>query len=191
MTPLDDDGQRVRSELNRILERSRRRAALAPGPIHLGPEGPLMQDDTADRSGQATERVSPVRRGRGPQKAPTKVPVTIRLDKDLVDHLRAGGRGWQTRLNEMLRDICLESAAEEPFDQPEQDHRADHRDHKRTDKARGTDAHETAKPAAEIGTENPDNEVLQKTVISFHQFLGNPAGQKTDDKECEPAKSHG
>ncbi|HYE48084.1 MAG TPA: BrnA antitoxin family protein [Azospirillaceae bacterium] len=43
------------------------------------------------------------RRTRGPQKAPTKVPVTLRLDRDVVDHFRSQGEGWQTRMNEALR----------------------------------------------------------------------------------------
>ena len=49
------------------------------------------------------ELVDRVRRGRGKQKAPTKEQVTIRLDADLTAHFRAGGPGWQTRLNEVLR----------------------------------------------------------------------------------------
>jgi uncharacterized protein (DUF4415 family) len=44
----------------------------------------------------------PVRRGRPPVDAP-KVPVTIRLDADLVARLRASGQGWQSRVNEALR----------------------------------------------------------------------------------------
>lgn len=39
----------------------------------------------------------------GPQKTPTKVATTIRLDPDIVDYFKAGGRGWQTRLNDTLR----------------------------------------------------------------------------------------
>lgn len=42
-------------------------------------------------------------RVRGPQKAPTKVATTIRLDPDVVEYFKAGGRGWQTRLNDTLR----------------------------------------------------------------------------------------
>ena len=44
-----------------------------------------------------------VRRGRGKQRAPTKEQVTIRLDADVTAHFRAGGPGWQTRLNDTLR----------------------------------------------------------------------------------------
>lgn len=40
---------------------------------------------------------------RGPQKAPTKVQTTIRLDSDVIAHFRGTGRGWQTRVNETLR----------------------------------------------------------------------------------------
>jgi uncharacterized protein (DUF4415 family) len=46
------------------------------------------------------------RRGqRGPQKAPTKTRVTLRLDPDIVEHFKAGGGGWQSRINAALRKI--------------------------------------------------------------------------------------
>lgn len=41
---------------------------------------------------------------RGAQKAPTKVPVTIRLSPDVVERFRATGEGWQTRVNAALQD---------------------------------------------------------------------------------------
>ena len=41
---------------------------------------------------------------RGPQKAPTKVPVSLRLSRDVVDHFKASGEGWQTRIDDALRD---------------------------------------------------------------------------------------
>ncbi|MEA1050500.1 BrnA antitoxin family protein [Lamprobacter modestohalophilus] len=44
------------------------------------------------------------RRLRGAQKAPTKIPTTIRLDPDVLAGLRATGKGWQTRANAALRD---------------------------------------------------------------------------------------
>jgi uncharacterized protein (DUF4415 family) len=40
---------------------------------------------------------------RGPQKAPTKKQVTLRLDKDVVERFRATGPGWQVRINDALR----------------------------------------------------------------------------------------
>lgn len=46
-----------------------------------------------------------VRRGRGPQKAPTKVSTTIRLDADILAFFRASGRGYQTQINDELRKV--------------------------------------------------------------------------------------
>lgn len=42
-------------------------------------------------------------RKRGPQKAPRKVPVSIRLSPDVVAGLRATGSGWQRRADAVLR----------------------------------------------------------------------------------------
>jgi Uncharacterized protein conserved in bacteria len=45
---------------------------------------------------------------RGPQKAPTKVPTTVRLSPEVLDHFKASGRGWQTRLDEALKVFIAE-----------------------------------------------------------------------------------
>jgi uncharacterized protein (DUF4415 family) len=45
------------------------------------------------------------RKGRGPQKSPVKVQTTIRLDNDIVAHFKTQGRGWQSRINDALRDV--------------------------------------------------------------------------------------
>ena len=44
-----------------------------------------------------------VRRGRPPSATP-KVSTTIRLSPDVIEHFRAGGRGWQTRIDAALRE---------------------------------------------------------------------------------------
>ena len=44
-----------------------------------------------------------IRRGRPKTEQPKK-QVTIRLDADVLDGLRSTGPGWQTRVNEALRD---------------------------------------------------------------------------------------
>ena len=46
-----------------------------------------------------------LKRGRGPQKAPTKVLTTVRLDADVIAFFRAQGRGYQTRINDELRKV--------------------------------------------------------------------------------------
>jgi uncharacterized protein (DUF4415 family) len=45
---------------------------------------------------------APPKRGRGPQAAPTKQLVSLRLDRDTVETYRATGRGWQARINDDL-----------------------------------------------------------------------------------------
>ena len=47
--------------------------------------------------------------GRGPQKTPTKVQTTIRLDQNVIEHFRAGGPGWQSRLNDALKEVVRKS----------------------------------------------------------------------------------
>lgn len=44
-----------------------------------------------------------LKKPRGPQNAPTKEVVTIRLSRDVVERLRASGPGWQTRVDTALR----------------------------------------------------------------------------------------
>jgi uncharacterized protein (DUF4415 family) len=41
---------------------------------------------------------------RGPQKAPTKERITIRLSREVVEQFRASGEGWQTRVDSALRE---------------------------------------------------------------------------------------
>ncbi len=44
----------------------------------------------------------PVLRGRPKSKAPKRA-VSLRLDPDVVAYFRRGGRGWQSRINTVLR----------------------------------------------------------------------------------------
>lgn len=65
--------------------------------------------DEDDRPATAVELATAIaadlqRRGRGPQKAPAKERVTIRLSQEVVQAFRATGAGWQTRMNAALKD---------------------------------------------------------------------------------------
>ena len=44
---------------------------------------------------------------RGPQKAPKKEAIHIRLDADVVAFFRDLGPGWQTKLNHILRSVVF------------------------------------------------------------------------------------
>jgi len=42
--------------------------------------------------------------GRPRASTPLKVPTTIRFDADVLAALKASGKGWQTRVNEAMRE---------------------------------------------------------------------------------------
>ncbi len=68
--------------------------------IPADPNDPEDRDVTV----AALERALADRRTRlGRPRGATKEPVTIRLDRDVVAKFRAGGPGWQSRLNATLR----------------------------------------------------------------------------------------
>jgi uncharacterized protein (DUF4415 family) len=85
--------------------------------IPFGPgDGPYDPNDTeATRTWFAQadliRRGKVVRRGkRGPQKAPTKKLVSLRLSPEVVDHFKATGPGWQTRIDRTLADLIKQRA---------------------------------------------------------------------------------
>ncbi|MFY9261175.1 MAG: BrnA antitoxin family protein [Gallionella sp.] len=51
------------------------------------------------------EAVKPhLKRGRPAATHPLKISTTLRMDADVLNALRATGRGWQTRLNDTMRE---------------------------------------------------------------------------------------
>ena len=46
-----------------------------------------------------------IRKGRGPNKAPTKKLVSLRLSGQVLEAYKAKGPGWQSRIDEDLRRI--------------------------------------------------------------------------------------
>jgi len=88
--------------------------------IAQDPDNPELDDDWFKRARPAKEVLPPeVYEGlvamrkpgqRGPQKAPTKVQVNIRLSPEVVEYFKAGGDGWQTRIDEHLREFVRKRA---------------------------------------------------------------------------------
>lgn len=65
----------------------------------------LSDPDTVPLTDAEWEAVKPsARRGRPPAVRPLKVPTTIRFDADVLVALKASGKGWQTRVNEAMRE---------------------------------------------------------------------------------------
>ena len=57
--------------------------------------------------GEVVDAVRRYRGQRGPQKAPTKQLISLRVDRDVVAAYRATGSGWQVRANEALRSYVM------------------------------------------------------------------------------------
>lgn len=60
---------------------------------------PVLADDFFETM---TDAPTPIRRGR-PRSGDPKLLVSLRLDRVVVERFRAGGSGWQARLNAVLR----------------------------------------------------------------------------------------
>ena len=85
-------------------------AAIQRG-IAADPDNPELTDEDFARFRPAVEVVPEIvaafRRPRGRPPGQTKAAVAIRLDKDVLEALRATGPGWQSRANELLRKAVL------------------------------------------------------------------------------------
>ena len=70
-------------------------------------ERPLTDDELVRArpfSEAMPELAAAIRRGRGPGRRPRKETVTLRLDPDVVQAFKDDGPGWQSRINETLRE---------------------------------------------------------------------------------------
>lgn len=68
---------------------------------------PEIHDDNPALDAAFMAGMKPSKRGRPKLDAP-KVEVKIRLDAKTVEHLRATGPGWQTRVNAMLARLVAD-----------------------------------------------------------------------------------
>lgn len=65
----------------------------------------LADPDTTPLDHAQWQAVRPLARiGRPPSAQSVKVATTIRFDADVPAALRASGRGWQTRVNDVVRE---------------------------------------------------------------------------------------
>jgi uncharacterized protein (DUF4415 family) len=73
-------------------------------------------------SNKMLSKMQPVRKAhpnrlsrvRGPQKEPTKKQLTIRLNQEVVEHFKLQGKGWQTKINEVLTDYVQSHTENDP-----------------------------------------------------------------------------
>jgi len=45
---------------------------------------------------------------RGPQKAPTKVPISIRVSPEVAEYFRSEGKGWQGHMDKVLKEYVAQ-----------------------------------------------------------------------------------
>jgi uncharacterized protein (DUF4415 family) len=67
-------------------------------------EAPRLERDWFERA-EIWESNKLIRPGR-PRKAAPKEAVSLRLDPDVLEHFRASGPGWQSRINAALRKVA-------------------------------------------------------------------------------------
>lgn len=67
-------------------------------------EGIAQDADTMEITAADAARMQPLRRPGRPKVEQPKVPMTMRVDADVLDAIKASGTGWQTRVNELLRE---------------------------------------------------------------------------------------
>ena len=83
---------------------------VTPGTLIDPDDAPELTDAWFQRA-DLHEGKKLLRRGR-PLAEVTKTPIKLRLDPDIIAAFKAGGRGWQTRMNDALREwLKLHSAA--------------------------------------------------------------------------------
>jgi uncharacterized protein (DUF4415 family) len=83
----------------------RKRKLISPTPEEEDQinAGIAADPDTYELSDEEIAGMRPFRLGRPKSDAP-KVPVTVRLDPDIVAFFRDSGPGWQTRMNAALSE---------------------------------------------------------------------------------------
>jgi uncharacterized protein (DUF4415 family) len=82
-------------------EEARIQTGIAADPDN--PEWSAQDFRHAKPFAEAFPALAESRRGRGPQKEPTKVAVSLRLTREVVERFKADGPGWQTRMDEALK----------------------------------------------------------------------------------------
>jgi uncharacterized protein (DUF4415 family) len=71
--------------------------------VSNNPEWTAEDFKKAVRFAEAFPDLAKTIRRRGPGKKPRKQIVSLRLSPDVLDHFKAKGRGWQTKIDETLR----------------------------------------------------------------------------------------
>jgi uncharacterized protein (DUF4415 family) len=72
--------------------------------------GIAVDPDTYELSDTELKQLKRLPGQRGNQKMPTKVQVSVRISPEVVSYFKAKGQGWQTRMDEALKEYIAEHA---------------------------------------------------------------------------------
>jgi len=87
-------------------------AALAAAPDHVSdPDCPYDPNDPAAVDAFWAKGKVRLPGQRGPQKRQTKVAVTVRYSPEVLEYFKSTGEGWQTRMNDALREYVAQHRA--------------------------------------------------------------------------------
>ena len=88
----------IKTRLGRVLEMpSDEEDAVITAAALSDPDNPPL----------SREQLTQFKRKPGRPAGSYKVPVSIRIDVDVLEAFKSGGEGWQTRMNAVLRDWVL------------------------------------------------------------------------------------
>lgn len=87
-------------------------ALAAASPSSPGSTKIDWSQGTVTPGGGVAATLAAIRRRRGPGKKPPKEQVAIRLDPEVLGAFRAGGPGWQTRVNTALKEWLAARSSE-------------------------------------------------------------------------------
>ena len=99
-----DTGKPSRADLAKLKKRGDSEIDVTDAPYN-----PHNAQEVSRYWANATVMPPRLRGQRGPQRAPTKQMVSMRLDRLVVDHFKAEGPHWQTRVNDALLKIVEKS----------------------------------------------------------------------------------
>ena len=88
-------------------------AALAAAPEAVAADGVDWSQAMVTEGGGVEATLTRLRRLRGPNKRPPKEQVAIRFSPEVLAYFRAQGRGWQTRMDEALKEYIQAHPATE------------------------------------------------------------------------------
>ncbi len=90
--------------ISRTFTKAEIAAASTRAAPDVKPTGIDWSKGIVTTGGGVKETIAQIRRTRGKNRNPTKEQVAIRLDPEVLAAFRAGGRGWQTRVNAALKE---------------------------------------------------------------------------------------